>query len=137
MATKRTQQASVAAPSGANAPTTAPTQVDPAVQAAMEQVEPAPGFALTRLVLAAERHERLGLPEATEAMLDAAMLRVLAVRGGDDVFARDYPVGTIVFASLDGLAPLLGTYCFLVPFERIQGRLPGAGTHDGEPVGFR
>ena len=122
-------------PTGRTAPTQAPEHVDPAVQAALEGVEPAPGYGLARLVLAAERHEQLGFPEQTEALLDSAMLRLTRLHSSDDLVAGDYPVGAVVFASLEGLAPLLGTYLFLLPLERIQGVLP-SGSGRVEPFGF-
>lgn len=129
-----------AQPTGRAAPTTPPTVVDPAVQAAMELVEPAPGFALARLVLAAERQAEMGLPPETNALLDSAMLRLIRLHSSDDLFARDYPAGSVVFASLEGLAPLLASHVFLLPLERVQGVLPGAASAAGEPaepVGFR
>ncbi|MCW2928108.1 MAG: hypothetical protein JWM86_2076 [Thermoleophilia bacterium] len=103
----------------------------------MELVEPAPGYALARLVMAEERETQLGLPAGTEALLDAAMLRVLALHVGDDQFAREVPVGSVVFASLEGLAPLLGTRVFLLPLERVQGAMPTAsGAEPTAPMGF-
>lgn len=116
-------------PTGRTAPTEPPTKVDPAVQAALAGVEPTSGYALVRLVLAEERATDLGFPPDTEALLDAAMLRIERMHSSDDLIAREHPEGAIIFASLDGLAPLLGTYLFLLPLERIQGALP-AGASD-------
>lgn len=111
-------------PSGRQAPTQPPKSVDPAVQARLVDVRPASGYALARLILAEERTTDLGFPTGTEAMLDSAMLRLERMASSDDMFARDHPPGSIIFASLDGLAPLLGTYLFLLPLERVQGSLP-------------
>jgi hypothetical protein len=107
------------------------------VQEAMQRVEPAPGYALAQLVQATEREELLGLPAGTKAALDSAMLRLLAMHPHDDVPAREHPVGTIAFASLEGIAPLLGTHVYLLPLERIQGTLPAPGVAATEPMGFR
>jgi hypothetical protein len=127
-----------ATPTGTHAPTEPPAKVDPAVQAAMEDVLPAPGYALARLVLAEQRASELGLPAATTALIESAMLRLLDLHSSDDLFASSYPVGSVVFASLEGLAPLLGTYCFLLPLERIQGSYPSDGDVTiAAPLGFQ
>lgn len=126
-----------APPTGTAAPTEPSEDVDPEVQALMQRVRPAPGYALAQLVQAAEREQALGLPAGTSAALDSAMLRLLAMHPHDDLLAREHPVGTIVFASLEGIAPLLGTYVYLVPLERVQGTLPAPDADDGAPMGFR
>lgn len=123
-------------PTGAHAPTEAPKAVDPAVQAAMEQVQPAPGFALVRLMTAEQRTTQLGLPADTTALLEAAMLTIVSLHPSDDDFARDVPAGSVIFASLEGLAPLLGSRCFLVPLERLQGVWPTAEPRSDAPLGF-
>ncbi len=123
-------------PTGANVPKDPPTQVDPALQAAMETVRPAPGFVLAQLILAAERQEALALPADTTALLEAAFVRVLALHPSDDDLARDYPPGSVVIASLEGIAPLLATHSFLLPAERIMGTFPVAGVAEAAPLGF-
>jgi len=110
--------------------------VDPKVQKAMEQVRPAPGYALVTLVRAEERERELDLPAGTEAMLDSAMVRVVTTHPGDDMLAREYTDGSIVFASLHGIAPLLGTYTYLLPLERVQGTLPAGSTATRTDLGF-
>lgn len=125
------------APTGKNVPTDPPKQVDPAVQAAMELVRPAPGFALVRLMLATERAEVLALPADTTAMLEAAFVRVLALHASDDDLARSYPVGSVAVASLEGIAPLLVTHAFLLPADRIMGTVPLEGVTPAEPLGFQ
>lgn len=126
-----------AQPTGRGAPTEPALKVDPATQAAMERVEPAPGYALVRLVLAKQRETELSLPAGSTALLESAMLRLLALHRTDDSFAREYPEGGVVFASLEGLAPLLGTYVYLLPLDRIQGAWPTPGVAPGEPIGFQ
>lgn len=122
-------------PTGAGAPTDPPSKVDPATQALMERVEPVAGFALVRLVLADERHRELGLPVKTTALLESALVRLLALHASDDDVARDFPSGSTVFLSLEGIAPLLGTHAYLVPTDRIQGRFPTDVTAR-PPLGF-
>jgi hypothetical protein len=124
-----------ARPTGKHAPTDPPKQVDPKVQAAAELVQPAAGYALVTLMMASERHEELDLPTGTVAMLESAMVRVLRLHPSDDMLAREYPPTSVAIASLEGLAPILGTYCFLLPLDRIQGAWP-TGPHDSEPMGF-
>lgn len=131
----RRRRAAAPAPTGANVPTEAPSEVDPALQAAMERVAPAPGYVLARLVLGTERASQLGLPADTKAILEAAMLRILALDSSDDDIAREFPVGTIVFASLEGIAPLLASWCYLLPIERIQGTFPTEAAA-GAALGF-
>jgi hypothetical protein len=114
----------VAEPTGKDAPSEPPSEVDPATQAAMERVQPAPGFALVKLLSPSDRESELKLPAKTVAHLEAAMVQVLDLHASDDVVARDYPPGSIVFLSLEGLAPLLGTFVFLAPVDRIQGAFP-------------
>ncbi|MCW2961952.1 MAG: hypothetical protein JWM90_2339 [Thermoleophilia bacterium] len=123
-------------PTGKGAPTEPPKVVDPAVQTAMEQVRPAPGYALVRLLTSEQRTTELGLPADTTALLEAAMLAIVSLHPSDDDFARDVPVGSIIFASLEGLAPLLGSRTFLLPLERLQGVWPGASTRPQAPLGF-
>ena len=136
----RREHGAVAAPTGKDAPSEPPTVIDPVVQAAMEEVQPAPGFLLTRLVTGAERQAR-GLPEGTVANLQSAMVEVLRLNSQDDLFARDVPPGTTVVVSLEGLAPLLDTLVFLVPLERVQGHVPPLVAPLEEPetsgIGFR
>ncbi|MCW2924304.1 MAG: hypothetical protein JWM98_1708 [Thermoleophilia bacterium] len=136
-ATHPSPAAATPRPSGRAAPTEPAPKVDPALQDAMERVEPAPGFAVARLMLAPERESELGLPAGSVGLLDAAMLRIVTLHHSDDSIAREYPLGTVVFASLDGLAPLLSTRAYLLPLDRIQGAFPGTGTGSSEPIGFR
>src|SRR5436190_17399914 len=96
------RQRAVAEPTGKDAPSEPPTEVDPAVQAAVEQVAPAPGFALVKLMSPGDRETELKLPPKTTAHLEAAMVRVLDLHRHDDDLARDYPRGSIVFLSLEG-----------------------------------
>ncbi len=124
------------APTGKNVPTDPPKQVDPVVQAAMQQVRPAPGFVLATLMLAPERSKVLGLPADTTALLEAAFVRIQALHPSDDDLAREYPVGSVVVASLEGIAPLLVTHAFLLPTERIMGSVPVEGVAPGAPFGF-
>lgn len=124
------------APTGKNVPTDPPKQVDPKVQAAMELVRPAPGFALAKLMLAPERAEALGLPADTTALLEAAFVRIVALHPTDDDLAREYPPGSVVVASLEGIAPLLVTHAFLLPAERIMGSVPVDGVAPGAAFGF-
>jgi hypothetical protein len=132
----RRRRAGAPKPTGANVPTEAPAEVDPAVQAAMERVRPAPGYALVRLVLGSERASAFGLPADTKAIVEAAMVRVLALDPSDDDIARDVPVGSVVFASLEGIAPLLASYAYLLPIERIQGIFPTDVAPGTGPLGF-
>lgn len=125
----------VAEPTGKDAPSEPPTEVDAATQAAMERVQPASGFALVRLLRASEREQELKLPAGTTAHLEAAMVRILDLHPSDDDLARDLPRGSVVFLSLEGLAPLLGTWAYLVPVDRIQGVFP-TGLAEGAPLGF-
>ena len=125
------------APTGKNVPTDPPKQVDPAVQQAMRQVRPAPGYSLATLMLAPERAELLGLPADTTAMLEAAFVRIVALHPSDDDFAREYPPGSVVIASLEGIAPLLVTHAFLLPNERIMGSVPVDGVAPGAAFGFK
>lgn len=122
---------------GKNVPTDPPKQVDPKVQAAMELVRPAPGYALATLLLAKERAAVLDLPADTTALLEAAFVRIHALHPSDDDMAREYPVGSIVIASLEGIAPLLVTHAFLLPHERIMGTVPVGGITPGEAFGFQ
>lgn len=135
-ATPRRRRAAAPAPTGKNVPTDPPKQVDPVVQAAMELVRPAPGYVLAKLMLAPERAELLELPADTTALLEAAFVRILALHPSDDDFAREYPVGSVVVASLEGIAPLLVTHAFLLPNERIMGSVPVAGVAAGAAFGF-
>lgn len=102
----------------------------------MELVRPAPGFVLATLLLAADRAEHLGLPNDTTALLEAAFVRVLALHPSDDDLAREYPAGSVVVASLEGIAPLLMTHAFLLPTERIMGSVAVDGVEPGTPFGF-
>jgi hypothetical protein len=132
----RRTRAAAPQPTGANVPTEPPSQVDPELQQAMEQVRPAAGFVLVTLLLAADRHETLGLPAESTALLEAAFLRVLAMHPSDDDLARDYPVGSVVVASLEGIAPLLSTRAFLLPADRIMGAFPVDDLATSQPFGF-
>lgn len=132
------RRARTAAPAatGKNVPTDPPKQVDPKVQAAMLEVRPAPGYALATLMLAPERAEAIGLPTDTTALLEAAFVRIRALHPTDDDLAREYPVGSVVVASLEGIAPLLVTHAFLLPAERIMGTVPVDGVAPGAAFGF-
>lgn len=115
----------IPAPSGATAPTEPSAIVDPVLQEAMERVEPASGVILARLVGPDDRPSA-GLP-ASAAHQASALLELLACHPEDDTLARDVPPGSLIFASLEGLAPLLESTAYLVPAERIQGTLPRPG----------
>jgi hypothetical protein len=124
------------APTGRDVPKDPPKAVDPAVQAAMEQVRPAPGFVLATLLLAGDRAELLGLPTDTTALLEAAFVRLVALHPSDDDLARDYPVGSVVVASLEGIAPLLMSHAFLLPADRIMGHVALEGLTPSHSLGF-
>jgi hypothetical protein len=124
-----------ARPTGKHAPTDPPKRVDPAVQAAAERVRPAAGYGLVRAMMGEQRATELDLPAGTIALLESASVRILALHHSDDLLAREFPVGSVVFASLEGLAPILGTFCFLLPLDRIQGAWP-TDAESGEPMGF-
>jgi hypothetical protein len=122
-------------PTGKHAPTEPPTHVDPAVQAAAERVRPAAGYGLVRAMMGEQRAAELALPAGTVALLESASVRILALHHSDDALAREFPVGSVVFASLEGLAPILGSLCFLLPLDRIQGTWP-TDVPASEPMGF-
>jgi hypothetical protein len=88
-------------------------------------------------MLAPERAELLGLPADTTALLEAAFVRIHAFHHSDDDLGREYPVGSVVVASLEGIAPLLVTHAFLLPAERIMGSVPVDGLTPAVPLGFQ
>jgi hypothetical protein len=118
-------------------PTEPPEHVNEADQALlMNTVQPASGFLLARLVSPQDR-ARIGFSKSSKAYQAAALLQVLRVHNSDDHTSARARPGDLVFASLEEIAPLLGTMLFLVPLTHLQGHIStGDDTEVSKPFGF-
>jgi hypothetical protein len=100
-------------------------------QLLMQAVEPASGYALVRLVSPEDR-ERIGFSKDSKAFQSSALVQALRLHPSDEGSPAGMAAGDLLFVSLEEIAPLLGTRLFLVPFTRMQGRIPTA--QDEAPV---
>lgn len=141
MAARRTVTPKMPAPSaqpqppGATAPADPPKAVNEDDQRRLLETIPANGFLLGRVILADERAS-LGFSPGSPAFQSSALVEVVSYASGDDEMRRAIPVGSHAFASLEEIAPLLGTHLFLIPFARVQGHLPAKDAAPAQGVGF-